>query len=88
MFDNYKREEEGISHVPYCFFKTQLSSLTSTQLIFFDEFYIKQVRGLLTTIPLNDYNVLLPREWQGKVDVERGFYDTKYQSKSTTFTYE
>ena len=49
MFDKYKMEEVEIRHVPSCYDKTQLPSLTSTQLVFFDEVHVKQVCGRPST---------------------------------------
>ena len=52
--------------------KNQLPSLTSTQLVIFDEVHVKKISRPPTTIWMNDYNVLFPRDEEGKVDVERG----------------
>ena len=41
----YKREEVEIRHEPYWYNNEQLPSLTSTQLVFFDEFHFQQVSG-------------------------------------------
>ena len=54
MFAEYKREEVEIRHVPSCCDKTQLPSLTSTQLVFLDEVHFKQVCGPPSTSPSND----------------------------------
>ena len=54
LFAKYKREEVEIRHVPSCYDKTQLPSLTSTQLVFFDEVRVKQVCGPPSTSPSND----------------------------------
>ena len=43
-----------IRHVPSCYDKTQLPSLTSTQLVFFDEVHVKQVCGPPSTSHSND----------------------------------
>ena len=77
-----------IRHVPSCYEKKQLPSITSTQLVLFEEFHVKQVCGPPTTIQLNDSNVLFPRNEEGKVDVGRAVYDTKNQPKKETFKYE
>ena len=61
-----------IRHVPPCYDKNQIPSLTPTQLVFFDEVHVKQVSGTPTTSRLNEYNVLFPRNEEGKVDVKRG----------------
>ena len=65
-----------IMHVPSCCDKYQIPSLTPTQLVFFDEFHVKQVCRPPTTSQVNDYNVLLPINEEGEVDVERDVYDT------------
>ena len=62
--------------------------MASTQLVFFDEFHVKQVSGTPTTSQVNDYNVLFPRYEEGKVDVERGAYDTNNQPKKSNFKYD
>ena len=88
MFAKYKSEEVEIRHVPSCYDKYQLPSLTSTQLVLFDEFHVKQVIGPPKTSRLNGYNVLFPRNEEEKVDVKRGIYETKNQPKKATFKYE
>ena len=88
MFAKYKREEVEIRHVPSCYDKNHIPSLTSTQLVFFDEVHVKQVCGPPTTSRVNGYNVLFPRNEEGKVDVKRGVYETKNQPKKATFKYE
>ena len=65
--------------------KKQFPALTSTQLVFFDKVHVKQVSGPPTTSRLNDYNVLFPRNEEGKVDVKRDVYETKNQPKKETF---
>ena len=60
LFAKYKREEVEIRHVPSCYDKTQLPSLTSTQLVFFDEVHIKQVCGPPSTSPSNECNIDFP----------------------------
>ena len=77
-----------IRHVPFCYEKKQLPSLTSTQLVLFDKVNIKQVRGPPTTSWVNDYNVLFPRNEEGKVDLKIGVYETKNQPKKANFKYE
>ena len=77
-----------IRHVPYCYDKNQLPSLTSTQLILFDEVCVKKVSGPPTTSRVNDYNVLFPRNEEGKVDVKIGVYETNNQPNKETFKYE
>ena len=85
LFAKYKREEVEIRHVPSCYEKNQLPSLTSTQLVFFDEVHAKQVSGPHTTSRLNEYNVLFPKNEEGKVDVKRGVYERNNQPKKATF---
>ena len=41
--------------------KNQLPSLTSNQLVFFEEVHVKQVSEPPTTSRLNEYNVVFPR---------------------------
>ena len=77
-----------IRHVPSCYDKYQLPSLTSTQLVFFDEVHVKQVCGPPSTSPSNEFNIVLPRNEEGGVDVERGVYNTNNQPKRATFKYE
>ena len=61
LFANYKRGEVKIRPVPSCYDKKQRPSLTSTQLVFFDEDHIKQVSGPPTTSQKNVYNVFSNR---------------------------
>ena len=88
LFAKYKREEVEIRHVPSCYDKNQLHSLTFTQLIFFDKVHVKQVNGPPTPSRLNEYNVLFPRNEEGKEDVKRGVYETNNQPKKAAFKYE
>ena len=37
---------------------------------------------------MNDYNVLLPRNEEGNVDVKRGVYEMNNQPKKSIFNYE
>ena len=77
-----------IRHVPSYYDKNQLLSLTSTKLVFFENIHIKQVCGLPATSWVNDYNVLFPRNEEGKVDAGRGIYEMSNQPKKSTFKYE
>ena len=77
-----------IRHVPYCYEKNQVPSLTSTQLVLFDKVNIKQVIVPTTTSQVNDYIFLFPRNEEGKVDVGRDLYETNNQLKKETFNYE
>ena len=67
--------------VPSCYKKKQLPSLASIQLVLFNEVHIKKVSRPPTKSQKNEYNVLFPRDEEGKVDVKRGVYDTNNQSK-------
>ena len=84
----YKREEVEIRHVPSCYDKSQLPSLTSIQILLFDKVHVKQVCGPPSTSRSNECNILFPRNEEGKVDVERGVYNTKNQPKKATFKYK
>ena len=88
LFAKYKREEVEIRHVPSCYDKYQLPSLTSTQLLFFDEVHVKHVYASPSKSRSNECNILFPRNEEGEVDVERGVYDTKNQPKRASFKYE
>ena len=68
--------------------KNQLPSMTSTQLISFDEVRTKKFSGPRTTIQKNHCNFLFPRYKEEKVYVERGVYDTNNQLKMETFKYK
>ena len=74
-----------IIHVPYCYDKNQLPSLTSNKLVFFDEVHFKQFSGPPTTSQVNYYNALFPINEEGKVDVGRGVYEINNQLKKATF---
>ena len=62
--------------------------MTSIQLVFFDEVYVKQVCGTPTTSRVNECNIVFPRNEELEVGVERGVYDTNNQSKRAIFKYE
>ena len=66
----------------------QLSSLTSTQLVFFDEVHIQKIVGPPVTSKLNEDNISFPRYEEGNIDVRNGNYDTNNQLKKATFKYE
>ena len=55
----------------------KLSSLTSTQLVFFDEIHIQQVYGPPVTSKVNKHNIQFPRYEEGNDDVKNGQYGTK-----------
>ena len=61
--------------------KEQLLSLTSTQLVFFDEVHVQQVSGPPVTSKVNEHNIQFPRDEEGNIDVKNGEYDTKNQPK-------
>ena len=77
-----------IRHVPSYYDKTQIPSLTSTQLVFFDEVHVKQVCGPPSTSHSNKCDIVFPINEEGEVDVERGVYNTNNQPKRATFKYE
>ena len=72
LFAKYKREEVEIRHVPSCYDKPQLPSLTSTQLVLFDEVHVKQFCGPPSTSWSYECNIVFPRNEEGELDVERG----------------
>ena len=88
LFAKYKREEVEIRHVPSCYDKYKFPSLTSTQIVFFDEVHDKQVCGPPSTSRSNECNIVFPINEEGEVDVERGVYDTNNQPKRASFKYE
>ena len=77
-----------ITHVPSCYDKYQFPSLTSTQIVLFDEVHVQQVCGPPTTIRVNERNIVLPRNEEEEIDEERCVYDTKNQPKRASFKYE
>ena len=88
LFAKYKREEFERRHVQSCYNKSQLPSLTFTQLVLFDEVHVKQVCGTPSTSRSNECNILFPRNEEGEVDVERYVYDTNTQPKRARFKYD
>ena len=56
-------------HVTSFYEKNQIPSLNTTKHLFFDKFHAKEVSGPSTTSQVNDYNVLFPRNEEGKVYV-------------------
>ena len=88
LFAKYKNEEVEIRHVTSCYNKYHITSLTSTQLVFFGKIQVKQVCGPPSTSRSNECNILFPRNEEGGVDVERGVYDTNNQPKRASFKYE
>ena len=57
LFVILKREEVEIRNEPSWYDKEQLTSLTSTQIVFFDEVHIQQVSGPPMTSKLNKHNI-------------------------------
>ena len=80
-------EEVEIRHEPSWYDKEQLPSLTSTQLVFFDEVHIQQVSGPPVTSKVNEHNIQFPIYEEGNIDVKNNKYDTKNQTKNVTFKY-
>ena len=70
-----------IMHEPSWYDKEQLPSLTSTPLVFFDEFHIQQVNGPPMTNKAKEHNIWFPRDEKGNIDVQNGKYDTKINQK-------
>ena len=70
-----------IRHEPSWYDKEKLPSMTSTQLIFFNEVHIQQVSGPPVTSKLNEDNIRFPRDEEGNIDVKNGKYDTNDQFK-------
>ena len=68
--------------------KEQLTSLTSTQLVFFDGVHIQQGSGPPVTSKLNEDNIHFPRYEEGNIDIKNCKYDTNDQPKKATFKYE
>ena len=78
----------GIRHEPSWYDKEQLRSLTSTQLVFFDEIHIQKMCGPHVTSLVNKHNIRFPRDEEGNVDVKNVQYGTNNQPKKFTFRYE
>ena len=76
-----------IRHVPSCYDKSHIPSLTYTQLLFFDEVHVKQVCGPPSTSLPNQPNIVFPRNEEGELDVERGVYNTNNEPKKASFKY-
>ena len=77
----YKWEEVEIRHETSRYYKEQLPSLTSTQLVFFDEVHVQQVCGPPVTSKVNKHSIRFPRDEEGNVDVKNGQYGTSNQPK-------
>ena len=74
-----------IRHEPSWYDKEQLTYLTSTQLVLFNEVHIKQDNGPPVTSKVNEHNIRLPRDKEGNADVKNGQYGTNNQPKNATF---
>ena len=88
LFVIYKRQEVEIRHETSWYEKHQLPSLTSTQLVFFNEVHIQQVSVPPVRIKLNEHNIHFPRDEEVNIDIKTGKYDTNNQPKKVTFKYE
>ena len=88
LFVYYKMEEVEIRHEPSWYDKEQLPSLTSTQIVLFDEIHVQQVCGPPVTSKVNEQNIWFPRDEEGNVDVRNSEYGTKNQPEKATFKYE
>ena len=77
-----------IRHEPSWCNKEKLPSLTSTQLVYFDEIHVQQVCGPPLTSKVNKHNIWFPRDKDGNVDVKNGQYGKNNQPKKATFKYE
>ena len=77
-----------IRHVPSCYDKSQLPSLTYTHLVLFYKVHVKQVCGPPSTSRSNECNILFSINEEGEVYLEGGDYDTNNQPKRASFKYE
>ena len=81
--------EVEIWYVPSYYEKNQLTFLALTQVVFFDEIHIQHISGPPTTSRLNENSFSLPRDKDGKLDVENCTYDmNNQQQQKATFKYE
>ena len=81
LFVYYKREEVEIRHEPYWYDKEEPPSLTSTQIVFFDEIHIQQMCVPPMTSKMNEHNICFPRDEEGNVDVKNDQYGKNNQPK-------
>ena len=88
LFVVYKREEVELRHETSWYDKEKLPSLTSTQLVFFDEVHVQQVSGKPVTSKVNEHKIRFPRDKEGNIYVKNGEYETNNQPKKSTFKYE
>ena len=77
-----------ISYEPSWYDREQLLSMTSTQIVFFVEVHIQQVRGPLVTNKVNEINICFTRGEEGNIDVKNDKYDTNNQPKQSSLKYE
>ena len=70
-----------VRHEQSWYDKEQLTSLTSTHTVFFDEVNIQQINGPPVTSKLNEGNIRFTRDEKGNIDVENGKYNTNNQPK-------
>ena len=77
-----------IRHEASWYDKEQLPSMTSTQLVFFNEVHVQQVSGPPVTRKVKEHKIRFPKDEEGNIDVKNGEYDTNNQPKKATFKYE
>ena len=77
-----------IRHETSWYNKEKLPSLTSTQLVFFDEIHVQQVCGPPVTSKVDEHNIWFTRDEEGNVDVKNGQYGKNNQPKKATFKCE
>ena len=85
LFEKYKRGEVEIRHVPSCYNKSQLPSLTSTQLLFLDEVHVKKVCGPPSTSRVNECKCFVSKKCRRESGCKNRFYETNNQPKKATF---
>ena len=77
-----------IRHESSWYDKEQLPSLTSTQIVFFDDVHIQQVVVPPVTSKVNEHNIRFSRDEEGNIDVKTGKYDTNNQPRNSTLKYK
>ena len=77
-----------IRHEQSWYDKEQLSSMTSTQIFFFNEVHTQQVFGPPVTSKVNEHNIRFPRYEEGNVDIKICQYGTNNQPKKAAFKHE
>ena len=88
LFVIYKRGEVEIRHEPSWYYKEQLPSMKSTQLVLFNEVHVQQVSRPPVTSKVKEHKIRFPRDEEGNIGVKNGEYDTNNQPKKATFKYE